>query len=112
VLSWPYLRYDRVVDIALALMALPKEDCFEVVRDLPRNVWSAAGLQGSWGFRMACNQSEYERRDLFFEHPTQEGVLMKNLHTVLALAILSTSLMGRVTLAQDHHDCRVRNCLS
>ena len=29
---------------------------------------------------------------------------MKNLHTVLAFAILSTSLMGRVSLAQDHHD--------
>ncbi len=29
---------------------------------------------------------------------------MKNLHTFLALAILSTSLMGGVALAQDHHD--------
>lgn len=29
---------------------------------------------------------------------------MKQLHTVLALAILSTSLMGRVSIAQDHHD--------
>jgi Ni/Co efflux regulator RcnB len=31
---------------------------------------------------------------------------MKKLHTVLALAILSTSLMGSgaVALAQDHHD--------
>jgi Ni/Co efflux regulator RcnB len=29
---------------------------------------------------------------------------MKSLHTVLALAVLSTSLMGRVSLAQDHHD--------
>ena len=29
---------------------------------------------------------------------------MKKLHTVLALAILSTSLMGGVALAQDHHD--------
>jgi Ni/Co efflux regulator RcnB len=28
---------------------------------------------------------------------------MKNLHTVLTLAILSTGLMGGVTLAQDHH---------
>jgi Ni/Co efflux regulator RcnB len=29
---------------------------------------------------------------------------MKNLHAVLALAILSTSLMGRAAVAQDHHD--------
>jgi hypothetical protein len=29
---------------------------------------------------------------------------MKNSHTVLAFAVLSTSLMGPVTLAQDHHD--------
>ncbi len=29
---------------------------------------------------------------------------MKKLHTVLALAFLSTSLMGGVALAQDHHD--------
>jgi Ni/Co efflux regulator RcnB len=29
---------------------------------------------------------------------------MKPLHTALALAILSTSLMGGVALAQDHHD--------
>jgi Ni/Co efflux regulator RcnB len=29
---------------------------------------------------------------------------MKKLHTVLALAIFSTSLMGVVALAQDHHD--------
>jgi Ni/Co efflux regulator RcnB len=29
---------------------------------------------------------------------------MKKLHTVLALAILSTSLMGGIALAQDHHD--------
>jgi Ni/Co efflux regulator RcnB len=29
---------------------------------------------------------------------------MKNLHIVLALAILSTSLTGRVALSQDHHD--------
>jgi Ni/Co efflux regulator RcnB len=29
---------------------------------------------------------------------------MKKLHTVLALAILSTSLMGGGALAQDHHD--------
>jgi Ni/Co efflux regulator RcnB len=29
---------------------------------------------------------------------------MKKLHTVLALAILSTSLMGGVALAQDHPD--------
>jgi Ni/Co efflux regulator RcnB len=29
---------------------------------------------------------------------------MKKLHTVLALAILSTSLMGGVVLAQDHQD--------
>ena len=31
---------------------------------------------------------------------------MKNVHTVLALAILSTSLMGGIALAQDqdHHD--------
>ena len=29
---------------------------------------------------------------------------MKNLHKVLALAILSTSLMGPIALAQDHHD--------
>src|ERR1700733_956933 len=29
---------------------------------------------------------------------------MKKLHTVLALAVLSTSLMGNVALAQDHHD--------
>ena len=29
---------------------------------------------------------------------------MKKLHIVLALAIASTSLMGRVALAQDHHD--------
>jgi Ni/Co efflux regulator RcnB len=29
---------------------------------------------------------------------------MKPLHTVLAFAILSTSFMGRVTLAQDHHE--------
>src|ERR1700677_2267142 len=30
--------------------------------------------------------------------------LMKKLHSALALAILSTSLMGGVALAQDHHD--------
>jgi len=30
--------------------------------------------------------------------------LMKKFHTVLALAFLSTSLMGGVALAQDHHD--------
>ncbi|MGD0155553.1 MAG: RcnB family protein [Terracidiphilus sp.] len=29
---------------------------------------------------------------------------MKKLHTLLALAFLSTSLMGGVALAQDHHD--------
>ena len=29
---------------------------------------------------------------------------MKKLHTVLSLAILSSSLMGGVALAQDHHD--------
>jgi Ni/Co efflux regulator RcnB len=29
---------------------------------------------------------------------------MKKLHTVLALAILSTSLTGTVAVAQDHHD--------
>jgi Ni/Co efflux regulator RcnB len=29
---------------------------------------------------------------------------MKSLHNALALAILSTSLMGGVALAQDHHD--------
>ena len=29
---------------------------------------------------------------------------MKNLRTVLTLAILSTGLMGGVTLAQEHHD--------
>ena len=29
---------------------------------------------------------------------------MKKLHNVLALSILSTSLMGGVALAQDHHD--------
>jgi Ni/Co efflux regulator RcnB len=29
---------------------------------------------------------------------------MKNLHTVLALAVLSTGLMGGVALAQDHHE--------
>jgi Ni/Co efflux regulator RcnB len=29
---------------------------------------------------------------------------MKKLHTVLALAILSTSLMGGVAFAQDNHD--------
>ena len=29
---------------------------------------------------------------------------MKKLHAVLALAFLSTSLMGGVALAQDHHD--------
>jgi hypothetical protein len=29
---------------------------------------------------------------------------MKKLHTVLALAILSSSLMAGVALAQDHHD--------
>ena len=29
---------------------------------------------------------------------------MKNLHMVLALAILSTSLVGSVSLAQDHRD--------
>jgi Ni/Co efflux regulator RcnB len=29
---------------------------------------------------------------------------MKKLHTVLALAILSTSLMGGAAFAQDHHD--------
>jgi Ni/Co efflux regulator RcnB len=34
---------------------------------------------------------------------TQE-FLMKKLNTALALAILSTSLMGGVALAQDHHD--------
>jgi Ni/Co efflux regulator RcnB len=31
---------------------------------------------------------------------------MKKLHTVLALAILSTSLTGGVALAQDHHDAQ------
>ena len=34
----------------------------------------------------------------------RQEYLMKNLHIVLALAILSTSLMGRVALSQDHHD--------
>jgi len=34
----------------------------------------------------------------------REEFLMKKLHTVLALAILSTSLMGGVAIAQDHHD--------
>ena len=34
----------------------------------------------------------------------QEGAPMKNLRTVLALAMLSTSFTGHVTLAQDHHD--------
>jgi len=29
---------------------------------------------------------------------------MKKLHSVLALAVFSTSLMGGVALAQDHHD--------
>jgi Ni/Co efflux regulator RcnB len=29
---------------------------------------------------------------------------MKKLHTVLALAMLSTSLTGGIALAQDHHD--------
>lgn len=29
---------------------------------------------------------------------------MKKLHAVLALAFLSTSLLGGVALAQDHHD--------
>jgi Ni/Co efflux regulator RcnB len=29
---------------------------------------------------------------------------MKKLHSILALAILSTSLTGGVALAQDHHD--------
>jgi Ni/Co efflux regulator RcnB len=29
---------------------------------------------------------------------------MKKLHNVLALSILSTSLMGGVAIAQDHHD--------
>jgi Ni/Co efflux regulator RcnB len=29
---------------------------------------------------------------------------MKTLHSVLALGILSTSLMGGVAIAQDHHD--------
>jgi Ni/Co efflux regulator RcnB len=29
---------------------------------------------------------------------------MKSLHHALALAVLSTSLMGGVALAQDHHD--------
>jgi Ni/Co efflux regulator RcnB len=29
---------------------------------------------------------------------------MKKLHTFLALGILSTSLMGTVAVAQDHHD--------
>jgi Ni/Co efflux regulator RcnB len=29
---------------------------------------------------------------------------MKKLHTVLAVAFLSASLMGTVALAQDHHD--------
>jgi Ni/Co efflux regulator RcnB len=29
---------------------------------------------------------------------------MKNLHSVLALAVLSTSLMGGAALAQEHHD--------
>jgi Ni/Co efflux regulator RcnB len=36
---------------------------------------------------------------------------MKKLHTVLALAILSTSLMGGVALAQDqdHHDAQAQD---
>jgi Ni/Co efflux regulator RcnB len=29
---------------------------------------------------------------------------MRKLHNVLALSILSTSLMGGIALAQDHHD--------
>jgi Ni/Co efflux regulator RcnB len=29
---------------------------------------------------------------------------MKSLHNILALAIVSSSLMGGVALAQDHHD--------
>ena len=29
---------------------------------------------------------------------------MKKLHSILALAVLSTSLMGGVAIAQDHHD--------
>jgi Ni/Co efflux regulator RcnB len=42
--------------------------------------------------------------------PCSGGILlskeyfMKKLHSVLALAILSTSLMGGVAIAQDHHD--------
>jgi Ni/Co efflux regulator RcnB len=36
----------------------------------------------------------------------KELIKMKNLHNVLALAILSTSLMGGVALAQDHSDKR------
>jgi Ni/Co efflux regulator RcnB len=39
----------------------------------------------------------------------QEELPMKKLHTVLALAILSTSLMGGVALAQDNHDNRADN---
>jgi Ni/Co efflux regulator RcnB len=33
-----------------------------------------------------------------------QEIPMKKLHTVLALAILSTSLLGGVAIAQDHHD--------
>jgi Ni/Co efflux regulator RcnB len=49
---------------------------------------------------------ERKQRDFSRRHPSQQEFLMKKLHTVLALAILSTSLMGGVAVAQDqdHHD--------
>ena len=34
---------------------------------------------------------------------------MKKLHSVLAVSILSTSLMGGVALAQDHHDAQAQD---
>jgi Ni/Co efflux regulator RcnB len=48
---------------------------------------------------------EREQREMLREHLSGVGVFtMKKLHSVLALAILSTSLTGGVALAQDHHD--------
>jgi Ni/Co efflux regulator RcnB len=59
-------------------------------------------------------QPGHEQRGLFRVHPSRGGVPMKKLHTGLAIAILSTSLMGGVSTGllggvafaqdQDHHD--------
>lgn len=52
------------------------------------------GLSG-WGTNNAVGCESIRAGEVFS---------MRKLHSVLALAILSTSLMGGVAIAQDHHD--------